>query len=88
MKPMTRLLRFAGIAAVLTLAVLLAVPLLRERQPDSATAADERPLATVTDLLGRQVQVRLPVKRVILGEGRQRSTKVVRRTRDSTLCSE
>src|SRR3989344_4555903 len=26
---------------------------------------------TVTDLLGRNVQVRLPVQRVILGEGRQ-----------------
>lgn len=68
---MNRFLRFAGIAAALTLAALLAVPLLRERPPEGAAAADERPLVSVTDLLGRQVQVRLPVRRVILGEGRQ-----------------
>lgn len=78
---MTKLLRWAGIAAALTIVAFLAVPLLRGVPPASAPetapeaarapAADERPLATVTDLLGRQVQVRLPVRRVILGEGRQ-----------------
>lgn len=70
---MSKFLRWAGIAAALTFAAFLAVPLLRDPPAASAPtpAADERPLATVTDLLGRQVQVRLPVRRVILGEGRQ-----------------
>jgi iron complex transport system substrate-binding protein len=43
-------------------------------QPSAASAvpASGTPaLTTVTDLLGRQVQVRVPVRRVILGEGRQ-----------------
>lgn len=72
MTPMTQFLRWAGIAAALTLAALLAVPLLRDRPPAAVAAApDERPLVTVTDLLGRQVPVRLPVRRVVLGEGRQ-----------------
>ncbi|MFQ6556488.1 ABC transporter substrate-binding protein [Pseudomonas sp. Lb2C1-1] len=40
--------------------------------PRPALAADADPaLGTVTDLLGRQVKVHLPVRRVILGEGRQ-----------------
>ena len=33
--------------------------------------ASSQRTTTITDLLGRQVQVRLPVQRVILGEGRQ-----------------
>ncbi|AHL34226.1 ABC transporter substrate-binding protein [Pseudomonas brassicacearum] len=37
----------------------------------SGTAPDSTAKTTVTDLLGRQVQVRIPVRRVILGEGRQ-----------------
>ncbi|MBC3375732.1 ABC transporter substrate-binding protein [Pseudomonas sp. SWRI92] len=40
----------------------------------SGSAFSDTPPATkttVTDLLGRQVQVRIPVRRVILGEGRQ-----------------
>lgn len=69
---MTPFLRWAGIAAALVVAVLLAVPLLRGDPPAPAPAAgDGRPVVTVTDLLGRQVPVRLPVRRVILGEGRQ-----------------
>lgn len=32
---------------------------------------EERSMVTVTDLLGRKVDVRVPVQRVILGEGRQ-----------------
>ncbi|KQW41614.1 MULTISPECIES: ABC transporter substrate-binding protein [Pseudomonas] len=40
--------------------------------PRPALAADADPaLGSVTDLLGRQVKVHLPVRRVILGEGRQ-----------------
>ncbi|ALI10660.1 MULTISPECIES: ABC transporter substrate-binding protein [Pseudomonas] len=40
--------------------------------PRSALAAEADPaLGSVTDLLGRQVKVHLPVRRVILGEGRQ-----------------
>ena len=41
--------------------------------PRGAVAADQQPATTttVTDLLGRQVQVHVPVRRVILGEGRQ-----------------
>ncbi|KJZ66024.1 ABC transporter substrate-binding protein [Pseudomonas fluorescens] len=40
--------------------------------PHTAFAADQDPAAvTVTDLLGRKVKVHLPVRRVILGEGRQ-----------------
>ncbi len=37
----------------------------------AATAHHSQTKTTVTDLLGRQVQVRVPVQRVILGEGRQ-----------------
>lgn len=40
--------------------------------PGSALAAEQQPpRTTVTDLLGRQVQVQVPVRHVILGEGRQ-----------------
>ncbi len=40
--------------------------------PRSALAVEADPaLGSVTDLLGRQVKVHLPVRRVILGEGRQ-----------------
>ncbi|WP_447769453.1 ABC transporter substrate-binding protein [Pseudomonas kilonensis] len=40
--------------------------------PRNAVAVEADPaLGTVTDLLGRQVKVHLPVRRVILGEGRQ-----------------
>ena len=40
--------------------------------PRNVVAAETDPaLGSVTDLLGRQVKVHLPVRRVILGEGRQ-----------------
>ena len=44
------------------------------RRADSTAAAAPPPQAqriTVKDLLGREVQVRVPAQRVILGEGRQ-----------------
>ena len=37
----------------------------------STAAEPDTTRSTVTDLLGRQVKVHLPVRRVILGEGRQ-----------------
>jgi iron complex transport system substrate-binding protein len=52
------------------LAALLFAGLLGVSLPSSASEASA-PLSSVTDLLGRQVKVHLPVKRVILGEGRQ-----------------
>ncbi|MDR0279446.1 MAG: ABC transporter substrate-binding protein [Paucimonas sp.] len=56
-----------------TLAALLftAVAGLSTLLPDVAEAAEAPGLTTVTDLLGREVKVRVPVRRVILGEGRQ-----------------
>ena len=57
--------------AALLFAGLLGVSFL-SLTPRPALAADADPaLSTVTDLLGRQVKVHLPVRRVILGEGRQ-----------------
>ncbi|AEV62458.1 ABC transporter substrate-binding protein [Pseudomonas ogarae] len=57
--------------AALLFAGLLGVSFL-SLTPRPALAADADPaLGTVTDLLGRQVKVHLPVRRVILGEGRQ-----------------
>ncbi|QKS80831.1 ABC transporter substrate-binding protein [Pseudomonas bijieensis] len=54
------------------IAVLLgAMTLLLSGFACSGTTPDTTPRTTVTDLLGRQVQVRIPVRRVILGEGRQ-----------------
>ena len=53
---------FAGMLRAALLALL----------PPSALAASPEPATTtVTDLLGRQVQVHVPARRVILGEGRQ-----------------
>lgn len=55
-------LLFAAMAGMALLALL----------PRGAVAADgQLATTTVTDLLGRQVQVHVPVRRVILGEGRQ-----------------
>jgi iron complex transport system substrate-binding protein len=55
-------LLFAVMAGLALLALL----------PRGAVAADQQPATTtVSDLLGRQVQVHVPVRRVILGEGRQ-----------------
>ncbi|MEH6350626.1 ABC transporter substrate-binding protein [Pseudomonas sp. 3JA] len=57
--------------AALLFAGLLGVSFL-SLTPRSALAAEADPaLGSVTDLLGRQVKVHLPVRRVILGEGRQ-----------------
>ncbi|WP_431495087.1 ABC transporter substrate-binding protein [Pseudomonas brassicacearum] len=57
--------------AALLFAGLLGVSFL-SLTPRPALAVDADPtLGTVTDLLGRQVKVHLPVRRVILGEGRQ-----------------
>ncbi|MCE6980974.1 ABC transporter substrate-binding protein [Pseudomonas frederiksbergensis] len=56
----------------LLLAGLLGVALFFSLAPRNAVAAVQDPAAvTVTDLLGRKVKVHLPVRRVILGEGRQ-----------------
>ncbi len=55
-------LMFAGVLGVALLALM----------PANALAGNQEPASTtVTDLLGRKVQVRVPVRRVILGEGRQ-----------------
>lgn len=57
--------------AALLFAGLLSVSFL-SLTPRNALAAEADPaLGSVTDLLGRQVKVHLPVRRVILGEGRQ-----------------
>ncbi|KZN19913.1 MULTISPECIES: ABC transporter substrate-binding protein [Pseudomonas] len=56
----------------LLLAGVLGVALFFSLSPRNAVAAAQDPAAvTVTDLLGREVKVHLPVRRVILGEGRQ-----------------
>lgn len=60
----------AAAAAALGLATLLALQFpAAPSQPAAAPEAAGTEL--VTDLLGRQVRVRVPVQRVILGEGRQ-----------------
>lgn len=55
----------------LTVWLLGSIALLLSGVAFSGTAPDSTAKTTVTDLLGRQVQVRIPVRRVILGEGRQ-----------------
>ena len=55
----------------LTAWLLGSVALLLSGLAFSGTAPDSTAKTTVTDLLGRQIQVRIPVRRVILGEGRQ-----------------
>ncbi|MDR6959462.1 iron complex transport system substrate-binding protein [Pseudomonas brassicacearum] len=55
----------------LTAWLLGSVALLLSGLAFSGTAPESTAKTTVTDLLGRQVQVRIPVRRVILGEGRQ-----------------
>src|SRR5882757_4860914 len=61
------LLALAGIAVLAVVLVVL------KGTGVTPTAAGESPsaLTTVTDLLGRKIQVHVPVRRVILGEGRQ-----------------
>ncbi len=63
--------RWAGVLMTFILVCLLAVLLIVLNQSRGTAAAVASPgTITVIDLLGRQVQVRVPVQRVILGEGR------------------
>jgi iron complex transport system substrate-binding protein len=55
----------------LALAALLLAALAWTRRPPEAGAAAPPGSTTVTDLAGRRVTLRAPVRRVILGEGRQ-----------------
>lgn len=59
--------------AAAAIALLCTVFLLWNRiaSPPAVAAADASGRTEVTDLLGRKVQVHVPVRRVILGEGRQ-----------------
>jgi iron complex transport system substrate-binding protein len=69
---MTKRMRWAGVLAAMTVVAVLAAALLPDSKRAAQSAAETAGTAiTVTDLLGRQVQVRVPVRRVILGEGRQ-----------------
>ena len=68
---MVNVFRRSQTYAALLFAGLLGVSLFSVT-PLGALAAEVDPASsTVTDLLGRKVKVRLPVRRVILGEGRQ-----------------
>jgi iron complex transport system substrate-binding protein len=68
---MVNVFRRSQTCAALLFAGLLGL-LLFSVTPLGALAAEVDPASsTVTDLLGRKVKVRLPVRRVILGEGRQ-----------------
>lgn len=63
---------FAAVAAAIaaTIATLLwLVPRPGEPAPTLHASAQSR--TTVTDLLGRKVELALPVRRMMLGEGRQ-----------------
>ena len=63
---------FIGVAAVALLGIVFWFPRAAEQVPASRKGASPDPAtATVTDLLGRHVKVHVPVRRVILGEGRQ-----------------
>ncbi len=56
----------------LLLAGLLGMALCISLAPRNAVATEQDPaITTVTDLMGRKVKVHIPVRRVILGEGRQ-----------------
>jgi len=61
------------LVALTGIAVLAAVLVVLKGTGITPTAVGESPsaLTTVSDLLGRKVQVHVPVRRVILGEGRQ-----------------
>lgn len=60
------------LVALVGLAVFAAVCLVITRVRSQPAVENDPPgLITVTDLLGRKVQVHVPVRRVILGEGRQ-----------------
>ena len=69
---MTTAQRHRHALAALLLAGLLGVGLCSPIASPRAMAAGQDPASiTVTDLMGRQVKVHVPVRRVILGEGRQ-----------------
>ncbi|BBP76142.1 ABC transporter substrate-binding protein [Pseudomonas sp. Ost2] len=69
---MTTAQRHRHALAALLLAGLLGVGLCSPIASPRAVAAGQDPASiTVTDLMGRQVKVHVPVRRVILGEGRQ-----------------
>jgi len=62
--------------AIAALCVVLSVwwlskPAVQPSEASAVPASGTPALTTVTDLLGRRVQVHVPVRRVILGEGRQ-----------------
>ena len=63
----------SALIAAAGIAVLAGALFALKRTGDAAAVAAEGTpaLTKVTDLLGREVQVRVPVRRVILGEGRQ-----------------
>ena len=62
-----------ALAGIVALAVVLVALVVLKGTGVTPSAAGENPsaLTTVTDLLRRKVQVHVPVRRVILGEGRQ-----------------
>lgn len=67
---------FIGAAAVALIGIVFWWPRAAQQLPASAKAASAdaataTTTTTVTDLLGRKVKVQVPVRRVILGEGRQ-----------------
>lgn len=59
------------VLAALAVTMLVAAALTSLRGPADAGAAPAPGTTTVTDLAGRRVALRTPVRRVILGEGRQ-----------------
>lgn len=61
----------AAVAAGAIAAWWLATPSTDVPQAATPAAATAATTTAITDLLGREVQVRLPVQRVMLGEGRQ-----------------
>lgn len=65
--------RWVSVLIVLMLLGLLAAVFFfsNQRKGTAVVAAASPATTTVTDLLGRKVHVRVPVQRVILGEGRQ-----------------
>jgi len=63
--------RWAGaLIAVITVVFLAALLIVSSQSNRPTETATSLGTVTVTDLLGRQVKVRAPVRRVILGEGR------------------
>lgn len=67
----TRFFMRVALSAAAVIALILAILVLTKPRPVAQAADAQPPLITVTDLLGRNVRVRVPVRHVILGEGRQ-----------------